>query len=423
VPYAVEVYTSVAPASVGTGLTADDGLVPVSATLSHFDYGGLAGEGFTNVSDGGERSLTWDFSSVQVGSGARTYIVLQNLGDTTANVTLSFIGDGFAPFNENLSVEAYRRGGRALFEVSALNALDAGTLIGVRVSSDQEIVAGVSTYDSPSGRPVDDGQSSTSLGTPFQGRVEGVVPAAYIPAGGSASLTALNANNSAAVIQLIARTASGDQFSATPVPFIMTAQSRSVIDLATVFPLIPTDEAFSITYVSTTPVTLDFSATGNLGAVADVIAEHAATRAGTFAHFGGGLLAADGSGTGVDQISLFNPFAGETISFTLLFQFNDGTQVTVANQTLGARENVNILLSDLSAVATKAASGTEFNTFGITVQGLDEFGFDPRQIVAQITRTDTRTLGDRAEAVSLLPTLDGEILLLDDPIFDGGAPA
>ncbi len=420
-PYAVEVYTSAAPEGIGAGLTADDDLIPVSATMTRFDYGGFASEGLANVTDAGERSLTWDFANVPAGSSDETYIVWQNLSDAETEVAVSFIGDGFTPFNQNFTLEAYRRGGVAIFDVEGLKDLPDNARIGVRLTASEEILASISTFDSPTGDPIDDGQAGLSLGTPFQGRIEGVIPAARIPTGGIARLTALNANNSAAVIQLIARTADGQQFSATPVPFIMTAQSRAAIDLATVFPLIPADELFSISYFSTTPVTLDYFSQGSAGMIEDILQEPVQIRASTMAHFAGVRLSNTATGSNTEIVSIFNPFADQTISFELEFQFSDGTTVSVASQTLGARENINLNLSDLTDVADKAGSDPAFEVFGMTIRGFDEFGFDPRHLVAQLTRTDGRELGERGEALSFMPTLDGEILPLDNVFFDPGS--
>ncbi len=420
-PFAVEVYTASAPVGGGSESTADDNLEPVAATLHHFDYGGVGSEGFANLSDAEERSLTWDFANVPVGSGVETYLVWQNLGDTATEVTVSFIGDTFAPFNRNFDLSAYRRGGMALFEETVLSSLPAGTRVGVRISASEEIVAAISSYETDTGLPVDDGKAEIAIGTPFQGRIEGVIPAAFIPSGGTGTLTALNANNSAAVIQLIARTASGDQFAATPVPFIMTAQSRAAINLATVFPLIPTDEPFSISYTSTTPVSLAFSADGVVGTVEDTMGSAVQIRAATVSHFGTGLL--DPSAGNSDVVSIFNPFADETVSFDVEFRFSDGTLISLGTTTLGARENFNLDLSTVADLVTKASSDSAFTTFGITVRGFDEFGLDPRHLVTQLTRGDLRSLGERSEVLSVLPTLDGEILQLDDPSFDGGSPA
>lgn len=420
-PFAVEVYTATAPGGVDAG--AAEANSPVGATLRHTDFGGVAGEAFENVSETGSRSQMFEFSNVPVGAGVESFLVWQNLGDAETEVTVSFIGDTFTPFNRNFDLAAYRRGGFELSSDNILSGLPAGTIVGVRITANTEIVAALSSYQTSSGRPADDGEARMSLGSAADGLIEGVIPGAFIPSTGSARLTALNANNSAAVIQLIARTASGQQFSSTPVPFIMTAQSRASVDLATIFPLIPRGEAFSIAYVSTTPVTLDFEGDGSFGLIEDTIAAAVQTRAGSIAHFAGALLDTDTSGTGGDVLSIFNPFAGETISLEIEFRFSDGTLIILDTQTLGARENVNISLSELTQVANKAASGTEFSTFGITIRGFDEFGLDPRQLVAQITRTDTRELGDRGEALSLLPTLDGTVLFLDDPVFDGGTPS
>ncbi len=417
-PYAVEVFTSAAPAGVGTGTTDDDGLIPVSATMTRFDYGGFASEGFANFSDSDNRSLTWDFSSVPVGSTDETYIVWQNLSDTETEITVSFIGDGFTPFNQNFNLEAYRRGGVSLNEISALDDMPEGTLVGVRVTATSDIAAAISTFQTDTGLPVDDGQAAMNLGTPFQGRVKGVLPAARIPAGGAGILTALNANNTAAVIQLIARTAAGDTFSATPVPFIMTAQSRATIDLATVFPLIPADEPFSISYTSTTPVSLDYSSSGPAGLIEDILSEPVQIRAATMAHFAGARISNTTSGSNTEIISIFNPYANQTISYDLSFHFSDGTSITVASRTLEARANVNHNLSDFTAVANKAASDPDFEILGVTVRGFEEFGLDARHLVAQLTRTDSRVVGERGEALSFIPTLDGEILPLDDSIFD-----
>lgn len=411
-PYAIEVYSAVP--EQGLAEDAQDNKEPVSATLTRFDYGGAQSESLINATDPSQRSTQWDFAAVPIGEGNFSYITWQNTSDTNTTVTLQFFGQGVPLFTQTYPLDAYRRGGVAIFnQVEALGEITQAQNIAVRVASEEPIIASLSHYASQTGRPADDGEASLATGVPDGGAVAGLIPAVYIPQNGQGTLSVMTLGN-AAVVTLTARRSDGSTLTATPASFIRPGNSRGEVNLANVFPSIPTGEAFTITYTSNAPVALAFSAADGATTTRQVLGSSVQTRVATVNHLSGGFL--DGSASLAESISVYNP-NNDTITIELEYHFSDGEVLSTGPIELQAGRRTAINTSDFTDIFSKIDSDPAFNRYGITVRGFDEFGLSERHIAAQLLRNDGRDAGRALEGVSQLATLDGDIVELSTLLF------
>jgi len=434
VPYALEVYTA-ATAPVGVS---DTTIQPVAASIERTDFGGVLGESFTNFSNADFRSQVWDFPIISAGPDDLAFLIWQNPGDTDGTVTVEIFEDTIGTVTKTFSIEAYRRGGLRIFDgVPELGSLPEGALIAARVTADTEIIAAVSIYQ------LDENANPPALNSPVENRgsndrsafgalgvpgasVEGVIAGMVIPELGSAFIAAVNPSTSAGtVISLQARLDGGGILLRTPVDFIMTSSSRAVIDLAAEFPTIPTDTPFTLTYTSTQPVSLfavaDFDEEPTLmGGMAAPFA----TQAASVVSFAGGILRADttGASTG-EQISVFNPFGNDIISFVIEFRFSDGTVISTDATTLNELERITVDTEDIAALAAKVAEDSANERYGITIRATDATNPTPHQIVALYSRSDTRVLSGPHSVFATGALLGQDILSLTDSLFDPGTPA
>ncbi len=147
-PYAIEVRST----------------VPLSANLSHYDFGTATGESFVSQGEtnwvivGGTKGNSFDF------------LVWHNPTGYDATLVVTFIPEGGEPLAPIVvTTEAYRRGG---INVSLLDSLPAGRFA-ARIMSDQPLVAALSHYH-PGAAP----EGSSSLGTGGRPSAVGVVPLA-----------------------------------------------------------------------------------------------------------------------------------------------------------------------------------------------------------------------------------------------------
>ncbi|MBN4052717.1 peptidylprolyl isomerase [Roseiflexus sp. AH-315-K22] len=129
-PYAYEVWST----------------APMAASVEREDFGGLGGDAFFNdEAFAGTSDLTeWAFSQVVVdASEANSFLVWQNTADVTTNLTVTFYYEDQESTSRQITLGANRRGG---FELDSLTEINPGTAIGITISSDQPIVAGLSQY-------------------------------------------------------------------------------------------------------------------------------------------------------------------------------------------------------------------------------------------------------------------------------------
>lgn len=149
VPYALEVRAT----------------APVSANLSHYDFGTATGETFTK-----EASTLWVLADGVKGPEVFDFLVWQNVSSQDATVTVTFYPEnGSAPTSMVMATAAHRRNG---LSIANTEIVPEGRF-SVRLESTQPIVAALTHYD-----PAGEGHGFTTLGATGTGSTAGVAPMA-----------------------------------------------------------------------------------------------------------------------------------------------------------------------------------------------------------------------------------------------------
>ncbi|MCC6285962.1 MAG: peptidylprolyl isomerase [Phycisphaerales bacterium] len=417
-PVAFEVYTSLP--------TTETDPQPVGAALNHFDYTGAFSESFFDISDDDQRSDTWDFAAVPASS--KSYLVWQNTGDAATTVSVTFFISGQAPVSRTFNLGAYKRGGMRLANIPQLAAIAEGTVVAARITAGVDIVAAASSYFRTT---VDDNGAAAggertfrsvvgAAGVPSGGSIEGIVSGLVRTASGTLTLAAFNAGPNAAVISLQAFRTNGSILTAVPAAFIMAAQSRAQVNLATVFPTIPLDESYTLRYTSTGPVALSALFLDSSTAMEEATLTPVSTRTSDALAFADGFTTVAGSVSTRETLTVFNPYAGRVLQANIAYVFSDGfvvTETVVLTELGGAsfatEANVDVL--------AKVNSGEQFRNYSIIVRGsLVSVEDAPLAVVAGLTRLDNRDTGSLDQVIAYGPSLVGSIFDLDSTDFDPG---
>lgn len=357
---------------------------PVSATFSHYDLGILAGhqaaigESFTS-----ETRTDWSFPSVSKGiGGTADFIVFYNPTDTFSKVTGRFYpATGGAPFQTAFNLEAFRRGGWAVNDLTIVagytftqpftlqsdyvvtfsrqslgfttingaqiaegTVIPAGTVIstgsviangnaiptgeyGATIQSEQPIVASVSHYD------FSEFNAAGSIGNSGFGAPTGVIPEGQFGLNtGTETVAVLNGTNAetTAVITFIFANGSSVSRSLT-----VPANSQRVLNVAEI-PNFPTNQAYGLTYETTNGAAVSVSLlTRGFG---DAQSSATTATASTVWGFAEGFRPGDGDNhPGVtDLLRLYNPSDFDvTVEITIGYDGVPGTETF--RRTLPAR--------------------------------------------------------------------------------------
>lgn len=301
-PYAIEVWA--------TG--------PISATLSHYDFGSSTIEAFTQTT-----ATTWTLPNIKKASDQGDVIVWDNTSDQSAAVTVTFYPDGGgSPIVVNFTTEAFRRGGMAIASTAQLTD---GNYSAV-VTADRALVVASTHYKTSGAKG-----GATELGVTGTGANKGILTMANNGAMGSTTadtISMLNTNTGVgAIVTVIARFSDGSpDFTITSAPTIIQPGSRSSFTLPDVPAL--QGKYFSILYSSSQPI------------IASTLhVEHEDLAANPFSYsaalhhdFAEGFM--DGSRAGTDlfeNLAIYNPngsFFGasqpQPANVTVRFMFSDG---------------------------------------------------------------------------------------------------
>ncbi len=164
---------------------------PLGATFSHYDFSASIGESFTN-----RVSSTWTFAEVNKDRNAfRDFLLFYNPGNVAANLNITLFYQDGGTFTFSQSVDGKRRGG---VNIDADARVPRTGRFGVRITSDQPIVASLSSYNLQ--RNGGDGL----LGDADGGATRGVVTNVSSGAGVVSNLSILNTNSNTAVVTIIA---------------------------------------------------------------------------------------------------------------------------------------------------------------------------------------------------------------------------
>lgn len=365
VPYSIEVWAT----------------APISATISHYDFGSSTIESFARTP-----TTTWFLPDIRKGAGINDFIVWENTEDAPANLTLTFFQDSGSTIQITRSTEAFRRGGLAI--ASLMELVDGN--YSLRIVADKAIVAASTGYKTTG----NDKGGATQLGLTGNGASRGVLPIANSGPSGSPiadTVSIVNPNSAAAFVTLIARFEdSTPDFTITPSALLIQPNTRATFTLPDVGSLqgkrytILYSAGAQRVYVSTRHVEHNDIAT-------NAFSYTAATRH----DFAEGFI--NGQRAGVDlfeQIAIYNPgqFFGisdtSPANVTVRFLFSDG--FVVARDFQIARDRTQFIdladANDPTSIALRAQNAN--NRFYYSVEIVSDLG-----VVAQFRHYDT-TLGN-----------------------------
>lgn len=386
VPYSLEVHST----------------LPITANISHFDFGSATGESFTTVT-----STTWAFAEAHKANDGELseFVVWQNPNANEANVTIEFFVDGEGVISRTFTTDAFRRGGLAFNNFADLPD---GSTFGMRITSDQPIVAALTQYGNAS-----DPQGATMLGLPGDASVVGVLPMASVGAAADHEIAVLNPNAAPAIVRLRLTFTDGRPDKVLlPAELVVPGMTRRTFDLSSVsFPSDP--DSFSLLYeiagANPQPIYMTTIHSDSFTVDSDVISDTIGTAVPTSA--ADGFLFAEGfmdpARAGEDlfeSISVFNPnsaFFGateNTADVTVRFFFADGFEVTETFQ-VEPGKRVDLHVDTLDSILNRPRSTpTLASEFFYSVEVTSNL-----PIVAQMIHYDL-TLGDLQPSGGFLTT-------------------
>ncbi len=345
---------------------------PVSATMSHYDFGTAIGESFTTST-----SNAWSFSTGRKDDRTRDFILVYNPDDSGTEVELTVYGANGVETTSRFRLEPQRRGGWALNDIPGLP----DGPIAMVVRADRPIVAAQSHYQ------LDTERGFGAVGTPDGGALAGIVPAIdfdddFYERNGddsphrssgrhtaNAYVSVLNTNSTAASIDLTF-VFDDDDIPVRQQTIVVAAGSRatfSVRDFA-----LPLSEEFGIVYRSNVPVTLS----GSVYQGMDATGVEAASIAATTWDFGEGYMSRSRGGTTIlENLYIFNPGAFE-FDVRVEFYFTDGSTLQYTDS-IDGYELDDIHLDRIDALRLRA----EDQWYGIRVTA-------PAPIVAMLEHWD-----------------------------------
>ena len=290
IPYAIEIIA--------------DG--PISATLSHYDFGVTTGESFTSST-----SQTWTFPLVQRQHDRyRDFVVFYNPNNAPADVTVTLLPESGPPIQITKTLEPHRRGG---INIDANPAIGVEGRFGVVVASDLPVVAALSSYDfvNQSGYGV--------LGEPSAGTFSGVIP---LIDPFSSSILVMNTAIADSAVRLTYLSSTGQ----APVTRDFVVGARSTLTLDPSLLNSPLAGYVAVTFESELPVTVMATREAN----GDAEAMLAAGSAAFGFLFGDAFINVALAGTDyLETLALANP-GSASASAEVRFVFVDGTTETIS---------------------------------------------------------------------------------------------
>jgi hypothetical protein len=387
-PYAIEVRST----------------LPVSAMLSHYDFGSATGEAFTR-----ETNETWTFVGLGQGPGHTSFLLWHNPTGEAVTITATFRGH----FEEEtlvrtFTVDPHRRGGIAVASLGIQDFRYSATL-----EADSAIVAQLSSYDTAP--PQFNVGAWTTIGQSGPASTVGVAPLAFEPNADGSPVPAKvifkafnpSASNVTVDIELYLP---GEATPAMVIPNAITVEPDDVAEYQfAAFPPVQ-DGPYTLVYRCATPIHGSFSSERT----EDRYGTQMATSAGMEYHFAEGFTDPSRTARNVleEYVTIFNPNAASfgttpadaTITFT--FRYTDGTMFTIQRAVAaGTAEHVEI--SALQEVINQAEMNQRY-FYSIEVAS-------DVPVIAQMLHTDA-TLGEEGRAAggfSTLGTLFGTRVRLD----------
>ncbi len=286
-PYAVEIRSS----------------LPIGANLSHFDFGVSTGKAFTTTT-----STLWTIAEGFKGTGVFDFLVYYNTSNQRIKVTTTIYPEGnSAPVELIQFIDPLRRGGWAL---NSLAQVPDGPY-GIRVDAEGPIVAALTHYDT------NFGGGDGILGLPDTGSLKGATPEGQVGINSAAEfVTILNLNSAQADITFTFFFANGSAYRQL---VSAAALHRSGFNVATL-PSFPTgQQAYSIAYESSLPVTVNITTF----AFGEAASSNFAEVASSLWLFADGFRPLPGNSTVHEYLRLYNPTVTD-LNVEITITFNDG---------------------------------------------------------------------------------------------------
>jgi cyclophilin family peptidyl-prolyl cis-trans isomerase len=368
VPYAIEVQTA----------SEDATSVPVTATLTRSDYGGLientdtlAGEALFNpeaVSEADrDTTLTiWTFADgVRDDANNDTFITWVNLTDQEGEITIEFFfddQDSTQTVNAR-TIGAYRRGGVNIEGIGE-SVLPQGAF-SARLISTVPIVASMTTFRLNEDIATNNG-ASLSVGIAGTTGSVGALADARRPADGSGQVSVVNLGTIEAVVRFDFIDSTG--VVRTSIFNRIDAARRMTFDLDAIpGTSLVENRAYSVlvtTQDGGPAIAAQFSSASTAGGSGASISSSGGT-----SHVFADARFSDDAGYS-ESISIFNP-SDSDITFNYIAQFSDGERFTVT-RTLAAGKRTAIDVSndnqsDLDDIQNKIDLADEFTNFGVTI--------------------------------------------------------
>lgn len=331
--------------------------LPVSATISHYDFGTAIGESFTTRTDD-----TWTFGDGKRDDLTRDFFLVYNPDDSAKTVTMTLYGANGQSKSVSLVLEGQRRGGWSVEDISD----QPRGVFAAKIVASGPVVAAQSHYELNSQR------GYGAIGQAGGGQFAGVVPTinfddSFYERNGDDSphrsgdptiprmradsyISILNSDSQAATVTLTFLY--DDRLGLAPVRRVVTVQpnSRSTFSVRDNVARADDDE-MSVVYRSTRPVTVS----GSVYQGMDATGVEAATKAADVWDFGEGFMSNSRGGVGVrEDLYVFNP-TSRRVNFSVDFLFTDGTKLTVESHASSV-ETRHLSLHNITELRARAES-------------------------------------------------------------------
>ncbi len=289
---------------------------PLGATFSHYDFNTAVGEAFTS-----RTSNIWTFAEINKDTNNfRDFILYYNPGSVTAHLNVSLYYQDGSVVTFPATIDSLRRNG---INFDNDTRVTRGGKFGVKIESDQPIVASLTSYNLPRGG------GDGVLGDADGGSTQGVITNISSGGGVTSSISFVNTNSQPATVTITA------DYGRTDIPklvrvYTVGPNSQLSKNLAAVGLI--AGQTAGITYSSNIPVTAQ-ALEYKFGDGDSTTTATAAARS----YFMGDLFVntATAGITYIEQLGLYNPGA-VAIDVSATFLFADGSAPQTTTFHVGA---------------------------------------------------------------------------------------
>ena len=331
---------------------------PVSANLSHYDFGTATGEAFVRELDD---SFFFGEGRRQAGEQS-DFLLWHNPTGFPLDVEITFYFEDKAPATVSTTTDPYRRGGLALGQMPQI---EEGDVFSTRITGSAPFIAALTRFDSVNQN------GATAAGQPGDGLAFGVIPGATLADGEAEQfITVVNPGPGAALVTMVLSTDDGDDIVVSPTVsgLIIPVGQRRSYDFADFADTLG-DRVFSIRYsTNSAPVAAQMSniTTFESGA-RDSVSHPALTGGATDILFPEGFIDPGRAGTDIfEALAFYNPneefFIGEDITATVnvSLYYTDGFELDLGNIEVGAADMVVVNLEETEAVLNQGLNNNRF---------------------------------------------------------------